>query len=51
MKGRKSWLVAIRSVGKATDGQCVGLFCTLWEFWGADWSAVREWIEERAIER
>jgi hypothetical protein len=25
----------------AEDGQCIGLVCTFWEFWGADWSAVR----------
>lgn len=48
---KKKLACAIRSVGKATNGQCVGLVCTLWEFWGADWSAVREWIDRREGDR
>jgi hypothetical protein len=44
MKGRKaeeSWPVCPR-VGKVSnkDGQIVGLVCTFWEFWGADWTGV-----------
>jgi hypothetical protein len=40
-KAEESWPVCPR-VGKASnkDGQSVGLECTFWEFWGADWSGV-----------